>query len=178
MLKPSASPGNEGWAATTERELGTGRPGKLEAVPVRSPRGEQRSCGWKGPLGTAGHWKLFWVGWGGVASVPALPEEPGRWKRWHCQDSQRRCCTEGETSRPLLLKGSIRGTQLFCPGKPKSRAGLGQWAPSSPRATRTNSGPGALLEPLPWNSGTSNGIRGPRPRLRYFIRLLFFLMWC
>jgi hypothetical protein len=39
------------------------------------------------------------------------------------QDSQRRCCTEGVMSRPSLAKGSIRGTQLFCPGKWKCKAG-------------------------------------------------------
>lgn len=42
------------------------------------------------------------------------------------QYSQRRCRTEGEAFRPSLAKGSMRGTQLFCPGKPKYKAEAGR----------------------------------------------------
>lgn len=36
-------------------------------------------------------------------------------------DSQMRCCTEVGTSRFPLVKGSIRGMQLFCPKKQKGQ---------------------------------------------------------
>lgn len=46
------------------------------------------------------------------------------------QDSQRRCCKEGEVSKLSLENGSISGTQLFCP---ESQGTNGCWATRVPQ---------------------------------------------
>lgn len=89
---------------------------------------------------------------------PCLNIWKGRGSPTH--DSQTRCCTEVETSRLSLAKGSTSGMQLFCPGKQRPQS-LGPGcceAPSSlpePRGPPGTTGPCHLLshaETRGWDS--------------------------
>lgn len=70
------------------------------------------------------------VGWAGGEVAGIGWSQTSRAEMAPAQDSQRRCCKEGEVSKLSLENGSISGTQLFCP---KSQGTNGCWATRAPQ---------------------------------------------